>query len=133
MCFFFVCVFFFSGEIRKILFYIRSYLEIPGGGRVWRRCHVSYVTWASNRNSLTVGQGLLSFDAGKGRGGMFLFCFFTFIPVPLSSLSLSFISSTISFLPFDTKCPTRVDVSLNPNTIKIWRYQQRGLSWRRFF
>ena len=42
--------------------------------------------------------------AGKGRGGMFyFFCFFTFIPVPLSSLSLSFISctiSSISFLPF---------------------------------
>ena len=41
--------------------------------------------------------------AGKGRGGMFLFCFFTFIPVPLSSLSLSFISTTISsifFSPF---------------------------------
>ena len=41
---------------------------------------------------------------GKGRGGMFyFFCFFTFFPVPLSSLSLSFISSTlssISFLPF---------------------------------
>ena len=41
--------------------------------------------------------------AGKGRGGMYLFCFSTFIPVPLSSLFLSFISSTISsisFLPF---------------------------------
>ena len=42
--------------------------------------------------------------AGKGRGGMFyFFCFFTFILVRLSSLSLSFISSTISsifFLPF---------------------------------
>ena len=42
--------------------------------------------------------------AGKGRGGMFYFvCFFTFIPVPLSSLFLSFICSTISsisFLPF---------------------------------
>ena len=40
---------------------------------------------------------------GKGRGGMFLFCFFSFIPVPHSSLFLSFISSTISsisFLPF---------------------------------
>ena len=41
---------------------------------------------------------------GKGKCGMFLFfCFFTFILVPLSSLSLSFISSTvssISFLPF---------------------------------
>ena len=37
--------------------------------------------------------------AGKGRGGCFYFFrFFTFIPVPLSSLSLSFISSTISEL-----------------------------------
>ena len=43
--------------------------------------------------------------AGKGRRGecFYFFCFFTFIPVPLSSLSLSFISSTISpisFFPF---------------------------------
>ena len=41
---------------------------------------------------------------GKGRGGIFyFFCFLSFIPVPLSSLFLSFISSTISsisFLPF---------------------------------
>ena len=38
--------------------------------------------------------------AGKGRGGE---CFISSVPVPLSSLSLSFISSTISsisFLPF---------------------------------
>ena len=42
--------------------------------------------------------------AGKGRGAcLYFFCFFAFIPVSLSSLSLSFISSTISslsFLPF---------------------------------
>ena len=40
--------------------------------------------------------------AGKGRGGKFyFFCFFTFmIPLPLSSLSLCFIYSTISCLPF---------------------------------
>ena len=39
--------------------------------------------------------------ASKGRGGMFFFfCFFTLIPVPLSSLSLSFIAFTISFLLF---------------------------------
>ena len=42
--------------------------------------------------------------AGKGRGGMFLFLLFLhFIHFPLSSLSLYFISSTISsvsFLPF---------------------------------
>ena len=45
------------------------------------------------------------FVAGKGRGGnvFYFFRFFSFIPVPLSSLSLSFISSnitSISFLPF---------------------------------
>ena len=36
------------------------------------------------------------------RGNVLFFCFFTFIPVPLSYLSLSFIStiSSISFLPF---------------------------------
>ena len=39
--------------------------------------------------------------AGKGRGESFyFFCFFTFIPVPLSSLSLFFISSTISSISF---------------------------------
>ena len=38
--------------------------------------------------------------SSKGIEGIFYFyCFFTFISVPLSSLSLSFISSTISFLP----------------------------------
>ena len=38
--------------------------------------------------------------AGKDRGeGFYFFCFFTFIPV-LSSLSLSFISLTISSIPF---------------------------------
>ena len=54
----------------------------------------------------------------------YFFCFFTFIPVPLSSLSLSFISSTISSISFllslgdNTKWPTRFYLSLNPNTIK---------------
>ena len=39
--------------------------------------------------------------AGKGRGECFYFFgFFTFIPVPPSSLSLSFISSTISSISF---------------------------------
>ena len=42
--------------------------------------------------------------AGKCRGEYFyFFCFFTFIPVPLSSLSLSIFSSTfssISFFPY---------------------------------
>ena len=57
-----------------------------------------------------------------GKGSFYFFCFFPFIPVPLSFLSLSFISSTISsffshFLGDDTKQPTRVDVLLNLNTI----------------
>ena len=39
--------------------------------------------------------------AGKGRGECFyFFCFFPFIPVSLSSVSLSFISSTISYISF---------------------------------
>ena len=45
--------------------------------------------------------------AGKGKGGMFFICFFTFIPVPPSFLFLSFISNTISsisFLPFSGRC-----------------------------
>ena len=41
------------------------------------------------------------FVASKGRRECFyFFCFFSFIPVSLSSLSLSFISSTISFIAF---------------------------------
>ena len=40
---------------------------------VWRRCRVSYVTEASDWNWLTVGQGLLSFIAGKGRGESFYY------------------------------------------------------------
>ena len=53
----------------------------------------------------------------------YFFFFFTFIHVPLSSLSLS-LSSLLSLLFFfslslgeDTKCPTRIGVSLNPNSI----------------
>ena len=64
--------------------------------------------------------------AGKGRGGMFLFCFFTFIPVPLSSLSLSFISTiSSSFLSFSgrrhkiTHKGWRV-VKPQHNAVEIW-------------
>ena len=67
-------------------------------------CHVSYVTGASNWYCLTVGQGLISLYQVRVEGEcLYFFCFFTFIPVPLSTLFLSFISSTISsvsFLPF---------------------------------
>ena len=66
--------------------------------------------------------------AGKVVGKCFhFFCFCTFIPVPFSSLSLSFISSTVSsiyFLPFSGRrlknLYKRVDVSLNPNTINLF-------------
>ena len=66
---------------------------------------------------------LATLMAGKGRGECFyFFCFFPFIPVPLSSLSPTFISFTVSSLfslslGDNTKWPTRVDVSLNRNTI----------------
>ena len=54
---------------------------------------------------------------GKGRGECFyFFCFFTFIPVLLSSLSLSFFSSTlssVSFLPFSGR--------RHKMTLKGWR------------
>ena len=36
----------------------------------------------------------------EGGGDIYYFCFFTFIPVPLSFLSLSFISSSIFFVSF---------------------------------
>ena len=59
--------------------------------------------------------------AGKGRGGMFLFLLFlhchsfSFLLNPsLSSLLLSLFSLSLGD---DTKWPTRIDVSLNPNTI----------------
>ena len=77
--------------------------SLGGGGRVVRRCCVSYITGASNILAYSWARPAI-LVVGKGRGGMFLFLLFlTFIPVPLSSLSLSFISSTlssISFLPF---------------------------------
>ena len=66
--------------------------------------------------------------AGKGRGGCFhFFSFllsFLFLFLPYSSLSsplLSFLSLFSLSLGDDQKWPTRIDVSLNPNTIvKVW-------------
>ena len=58
--------------------------------------------------------------AGKGRGGMFLFLLFlhfhscsSFFPVPLCHLLYYLFSLSLGD---DTKWPSRVDVSLNPNT-----------------
>ena len=66
---------------------------------------------------------------GKGRGGMFLFLLFlhfhscsSFFPVPLFHLlySLFYLFFSLS-LGDDTKWPSRVDMSLNPNTINLKR------------
>ena len=96
----------------------------PRGGWLRQRCHVSCVTRASNWYWLTVGQGLLPLQQVGVEGECFyFFCFFTFIHFPPSPLSLSFIPllSLLSLFSLslgdDTKWPTRVDVSLNPNTI----------------
>ena len=56
-------------------------------------CLIPILAYSWGRHAILVA------DKGRGGGGYF-FCFFTFIPIPLSSLSLSFISSTTSFLPF---------------------------------
>ena len=65
--------------------------------------------------------------AVKGRGWTFFFCFFTFTPVlflPCPSLSspLLYLLSLFSLsLGDDTKWPTRADMSLNHNTVRICR------------
>ena len=68
--------------------------------------------------------------AGKGRRGVFissvssLSFIFLFLPCPsFSSPLLSLLSLFSLSLGADTKCPTRVDVSLIPNTI------QQRFSW----
>ena len=69
-----------------------------------QRCHVSCITGASKWYWLTVRRGLLQLQQVRVEGEYFnFFCFFTFIHFPPSSLSLSFITSTISsisLLPF---------------------------------
>ena len=91
-----------------------------GDNWVRQKCRVSYVTGVSNWDWLTVGQGLLSLQQVGVEGECFyFFCFFPIIPVPLSTLFLSFISSTISFLAFSGrwhKNPQRL-TSLDSNTI----------------
>ena len=96
----------------KWVFMVKSWCKIetarhtcflfnPGGGRVWWRCRVSLVIGTSNWYWLTVGQGLLSLQQVRVEGEcLYFFCFFTFNPVPLSSLSLSLISSSIYSISF---------------------------------
>ena len=74
-----------------------------GGGRVWRRCpSCTLGYWGAQLIMAYSWARPATYVAGKGRGwgggGGYFFCFFTFILVPLSSLPLSFISSTIYFI-----------------------------------
>ena len=67
---------------------------------MWRRCRVSCVTGRPTDVGLQFGKAC-TLVAGMGRAVCFyVFCFFTFIPIPLSSLSPSYISSTISSVSF---------------------------------
>ena len=90
------------------------------GGWVRQKCHVPYVRGASSWYWLTVGQGLLSLQQVRVEEECFyFFCFFTviyfpFSPVPLFHLLYCLFSLSLGD---DTKCPTRVNMSLNPNTI----------------
>ena len=75
--------------------------------------------------------------AGKGRVGMFLFLLFlhchsfSFLLYPsLSSPLLSLFSLSLGD---DTKWPTRVDVSLNPNTINAFFTQPKNTLFIYFF
>ena len=113
------------------------------GGWVMQRCRVSYVTRASSWYWLTVGQGLLSLQQVRVEEECFYFFFFffffffhfrsvfSFFTVPLFHL-LYFLflfspplrETTLPGFrvsPFsqgdDTKWPTMVFVSFNPNTI----------------
>ena len=65
--------------------------------------------------------------AGEGRGGMFLFYFSTLIHFPFNPVPL-FHHFSLS-LRDDTKWPTRVDASLNPNSIN----QPEKLGIRKIF
>ena len=68
--------------------------------------------------------------AGKGRDRnvFYFFCFFTSIPVPLHSLSLSFISSTISsiFSPFLWERTQNDPQGLTCISGYIWVQQDKG-------
>ena len=80
--------------VRFVLVWIcRFPLPLGLGGRVVRRCRVSYVTRASNLILAYSWTRPAILVAGKGRGGMFLFLLFlhyhscsSFFPVPLFHL-----------------------------------------------
>ena len=84
-------------------------------------CCVSCVTRASSWYWLTVGQGLLSLQQEWVEGECLISSVsslsFIFLFLPCPSLSSPLLSLFLLSLWDDTKWPTKVDVSLNPNTI----------------
>ena len=92
----------------------------------YTRCPVGW--WGEAKVScnwywLVAGQGLLSLQQVKVEGWFYFFCFFTFIHFPFSHVPLFhllyYLLSLFSLsLGDDTTWPTRVDASLNPNSVK---------------
>ena len=100
---------------------------------MWRRCRVSYVhliladSWASP----------VILVAGKDRGVMFLFLLFlnfhscsSFVPVHLFHLLYYFVYLLSLSLGDDAKWPTRVDMSLKPNTTNTFNKIYKGCLWK---
>ena len=85
-----------------------------------QRCCVCQVIGGPTGTGLQLGKATF-LAAGKGRREMFLlllFNSFSFLPWPsLSSPLLSLLSFFSLSVGDDTKRPTRVDVSLNPNSV----------------
>ena len=97
------------------------------GGWVWQKCGVSYVTGGVQPKLVYCWARPLSFVAGKGRGGMFLFLLFlhfhfcsSFFPVPLFHFYYLF----SHFLLETTQNNPQGDVSLNPNTINMEKLEK---------
>ena len=93
-----------------------------GGGWVRQKCRVSCVTRASKWYWLIVGQNLLSLQqVWVGVGDVFVsFVYslsFIFLFRPCLSLSSPLLSLFSLSLEDDKKWPTKVDVSLNHNTL----------------
>ena len=91
---------------------------------------VAFVSGVSNWYWLTVGQGLLSLQQVRVEGNCcYFFCSFTCFYFPLSSLPLFHLFYYLFYLFSPFLWETRVDVLLNPNTIKC----QALLSWEKFY
>ena len=106
------------------LIFFRCLGKAVGSGWMRQWFPASCVTGASNRYWLTVGQGMLFLQQVRVEGDVFissvssLSFIFLLLPCPfLSSPLLSLLSLFSLSLGNDTKWPTRVDGSLNPNTI----------------